>query len=104
MFDIDACLREMYRVLKPKGSMIVSVPMHTSELKTRMRAKMVGGKVEHVLEPLYHGDPLGGGSLLVYDYGWDLLDMFRAAGFSEVFIRKEYSPCRGIIGWIPSGS
>ena len=98
VFDIDACLREMSRVLRLEGTMIVSVPFYTMELKTRIRAKLVDGKVEHLLEPVYHGNPMGGGSLLVYDYGWDLLDKIKAAGFSEVYIRKEYSPSHGIIG------
>ncbi len=98
VFDIDACLRETRRVLKPKGHAIVSVPMKMREDRTKMRAKLVDGKIEYLAEPEYHGNPLGGGVLVVYDYGWDLLAHFKAAGFSKVYIRKEYSPTHGIIG------
>ena len=98
VFDVDACLKEMYRVIKPGGHLIISVPMIMSELETRMRAKLVDGEVRNILEPVYHGDPMGGGCLLVYDYGWDLLDRISAVGFSDVHIRKDYSPTHGIIG------
>ena len=98
VFDIDSCLKEMYRVLRPEGHLIISVPFYPSESKTRTRAKLVNGEVKHILEPVYHGNPMGGGSLLVYDYGWDLLDKIQSAGFSKVYVRKEYSPSHGIIG------
>lgn len=98
IFDIDTCLEEMYRILRPNGYLIISVPFYTSELHTRVRAKMVDGEIKNILNPIYHGNPIGDGSLLVYDYGWDLLDMIRATGFSDVYVRKEYSPSRGIIG------
>ena len=98
VFDIDSCLKEMYRVLTPRGHLIISVPFYTTELHTRKRAEIVDGKVELLLDPQYHGNPMGGGSLVVYDYGWDLMGMIKNVGFSNVYIHKEYSPSHGIVG------
>ncbi len=98
IFDIQSCLKEMHRVLRLNGYLIISVPFYTSESKTRIRAKKDNGIVNYLQKPIYHGNPMGGGSLLVYDYGWDLIDMIKKSGFSDVYVRKEYCPEHGIIG------
>ena len=50
-----------------------------------MRAEIdVAGEITHFEEPCYHGDPLSDqGVLSYYDFGMELLDNMRDAGFRE---------------------
>jgi len=44
--------------------------------------------VEHLLTPVYHGDPIRGGApiLAFRDYGPDIVDRLLAAGFEAAWI------------------
>lgn len=56
--------KEVFRVLKPKGVFIFSVPFNRNFRKNLVRAKIQNGKLIHLCEPEYHGDPFaksGGG-------------------------------------------
>jgi SAM-dependent methyltransferase len=64
---------EIARTLRPGGAHVFTVPWFYWR-PTRVRARLTpDGGIEHVLEPEYHGNPLGGGSLVVTDWGRDLL-------------------------------
>lgn len=82
--DIELALREARRVLRPGGSLLATLPFHFSP-KTERRARLLtDGQVEHLAPPQYHGNPLSAqGSLVFYDFGWDLLDLCRGAGFKN---------------------
>lgn len=95
--DIYIALREVNRVLREGGRFIFSVPFNPDAELTTKRAELKDGEIKYLLEPVYHGNPLGGGSLVYYDYGWDLLDMCRRAGFADVYIIKVYQPSFGNI-------
>jgi SAM-dependent methyltransferase len=81
-----AALREAHRVLRTGGVLLLTTPFFGAQPHNVTRAIRHGdGRVEHVEPAVYHGDPLdAGGSLVFTDFGWELLDLIRRAGFREV--------------------
>ena len=90
--DYRSALKEFHRVLNSGGQLLISVPFSFAT-KTRIRARQdAAGHVEHLHEPCYHGDPLSDqGVLSYYDFGMELLDEMREAGFQECFLVCYYS-------------
>lgn len=90
--DDERAFAELHRALRPRGVMLFTVPLHGGE-HTVERARLRDGVVEHLLPPVHHTDPLRGDGILAFrDYGLDILDRVRAAGFSEVFSFTPPSP------------
>jgi SAM-dependent methyltransferase len=84
--DDARALVELLRVLRPGGAMLFTVPMHGGP-RTIERARLRDGAVEHLLEPVHHRDPLRPEGILAFrDYGRDILDRLRAAGFVDAGI------------------
>jgi len=85
--DFKQALREFYRVLTPGGQALISVPF-TFQDQTVTRAEVdPEGTVKHLMEPVYHGDPLSdGGVLCYYEFGLDFLQDLRDAGFQEAYL------------------
>lgn len=64
---------EVTRVLKPGGLHIFTAPRHRglASIQPRIRIR-ADGEIEHLLEPQYHGSPVGDGTALVtHDYARD---------------------------------
>jgi SAM-dependent methyltransferase len=85
--DYRLALKEFFRVLCNGGQLVLSVPFSFRQVNI-VRAKIdQSGNVKHLLEPCYHGDPLSDhGVLSYYDFGMELLDEMREAGFQESFL------------------
>jgi SAM-dependent methyltransferase len=85
--DDIAGFKEIHRVLKEGGSLVFTVPLSETPL-TVERATLVDGEIRYRLPAAYHGDRLRGeGKVLVFrDYGLDVCDRIRSAGFSEAVI------------------
>lgn len=73
LFDPAAAIREIARTLRPGGAHICTVPIVRGSAPSRRRARLVDGRVEHLLEPQYHGNPMSAeGSLVCVDWGYDI--------------------------------
>jgi SAM-dependent methyltransferase len=95
-------LAEFARVLAPEGFLVLTLPFDPEREEHEERARLdAEGRLEHLLPPLYHGDPLRPeeGILCYRTYGWRLLAELREAGFAEAFLALVWSPGHGHLGW-----
>jgi SAM-dependent methyltransferase len=86
----ETAIDEFARILKPGGVCVATFPF-TDGAETIVRARITAdGQIEHLLEPEYHGDPLGAGILCFRHFGWDIVQTFKAHGFSEAAMVMPY--------------
>lgn len=78
---------EIFRVLKPGGLFIFTVPLRDSE-QTIERATLENGKIKYLLRPEYHDDYMRGSRrvLTFRSYGRDIVDRLTEAGFESAEI------------------
>ena len=98
--DFEKALTECFRVLKPGGRFIFSVPFDLNSPENIVRASLDhSGDVRHILPAEYHGDPLSNkGCLCFYHFGWELLDCIRAKGFGRAECLFYWSQKYGYLG------
>ncbi len=90
---------ECARVLKPGGVMLATIPFHRENDFSVVRARLSDGKLEHILPPAFHGNPVSAdGSLVFTDFGWDLLREIQGAGFVNVYLDVYASKLYGHLG------
>jgi SAM-dependent methyltransferase len=84
--DLHTAFGEFYRVLRPGGAHVFTVPPHDA---TRQLAAIDGGQIRQLIEPPeYHGDPLGvGGILAFWHLGPDFPEVLGIKGFKFSIVK-----------------
>jgi SAM-dependent methyltransferase len=97
--DYQKSFSECRRVLAPGGSLVFTIPFFPTSSDTLVRAVVENGAVKHLLEPEYHGNPVGDGAALCFQhFGWDILGSLRQAGFAEASANLYWGPWQGHLG------
>jgi SAM-dependent methyltransferase len=93
---------EIYRVLRPGGRHIFTVPMNWPfEPTTVQRVDVSEADDRHLLPPVYHGSPLDpSGSLVYNDFGMDLPFKLTSLGF-QVLVQHGFRNVTTIIARRP---
>jgi SAM-dependent methyltransferase len=92
-------LRELARVLKPGGTLLMSVPFNPRAETSTVRARIENGRVRGVRPPVFHGNPISKeGSLVFTDFGWDFLGWMKSSGFASAELERFWSLEYGYLG------
>ncbi len=75
LYRPDVAAAEIARVLRPGGMHIFTVPLPREHLPSIRRARKIGDKIQHLEDPVYHGDPINSnGALVIIDWGYDIVE------------------------------
>ena len=97
--DYRKAFAELVRILTVRGTLVFTIPFFSELADTRVRATVGAGGVTHLLPPEVHGNPVSSeGSLCFQNFGWDILDDLRAAGFADAFASLYWGPWQGHLG------
>lgn len=100
--DYKCALQETLRCLKKGGHFVFSIPIFKDREKTVIRTRMKDNELEYIQPPIYHGNPLSAdGSLVFSEFGWDILEELRLAGFSDAYAVVYSSVEKGYFGECP---
>jgi SAM-dependent methyltransferase len=98
--NFQKAFSECYRVLKQNGRLFFTVPFEVNSKENIIRAvKNDNNKIEYLLPPEYHGDPLSPeGCLAFYCFGWEMLEQLKVAGFTHANAHLYWSQEFGYLG------
>jgi SAM-dependent methyltransferase len=97
--DPYAAHREIFRVLRPGGFHVFTIPfLETTYLDDR-RAAIVDGELVHFAEPVYHADPINPvpGALVFTYFSLEMLVRLKEIGF-DTNMYWLHRPSAGILG------
>ncbi len=101
VYEPAKAFKEIARVLKPGGMHIFTMPWYP-ELKTTVQRTKLSpdGTDEFLMEPIYHGNPIGGGkgSIVTFDWGLDFPDFIFKNGGMNTIIYLEVDRKKGLDG------
>jgi SAM-dependent methyltransferase len=87
--DYEKGFSELWRVLKPGGYHIFTVPFYFDQPTASLFRKR--GEAYELIEPIeYHGDPHRGKIPVYHRFGHDLFAKLDDIGFSTRLVRSEY--------------
>lgn len=79
--------------------MLATIPFHSGCDLSVTRAELINGELTYMLPAAYHGNPVSeDGSLVFADFGWDLMEVMRVAGFTDVSVDVYASAVFGHLG------
>ena len=94
---------EAFRVLKPGGRLLFTVPFDGNAAHTAVRAERGENGVVCTEEEWYHASPIPSlPPLLVCQiFGWDILDQLKKCGFQDACGKIYYGLREGYMGYLP---
>lgn len=97
--DVTIAVREMFRVLRPGGRALFTMPWFPWLTQTKVRGRIrTDGTLEQLLPAEYHGDGMReGGIYTFYNFGADLGKLIVDAGFEPIQYGVCYCPTSGFL-------
>ena len=89
VFEAERAFEDIFRVLRKGGVHIFSIPFHWPVApKSQIRDLEIDGREKHILPAQYHVAGDGSKSLVVTDWGADLVDTLEAIGYRVSVVRR----------------
>lgn len=89
LFSPDKAFQEIARTLRPGGMHIATIPLENGISPTEVSATFkADGTIEYLLEPVYHGNPIGDNrSLVTRKWGYDIVDyIYLSSGMTTTIL------------------
>lgn len=100
VIEPELAFGEIARVLRPGGVHVFTMPWYPSLTTSVQRARLEHDRtVTHLLDPIYHGNPLSAdGALVTWDWGLDVAEVIRRHSGMATTIYLERDRAKGLDG------